>query len=743
MANKKISELTTISSINDADILPIVDYSILTTRKTTVAQLRDYMVPVAAGFDGYVQFNNDGYFGADAGFRWDNVYKTLQITDGYSTTILGVDGVSTVDINNSGSSAGIYGDLSIQINDAISNDARVGAYTVTTIPTVVTSAYLSSHTTAAAGSFYGIANSGRTELVMHAGQSSTTNLIRSDNSNGLAIYHDNVENLRATATTLYVNNNYSNLDFNIRGDGYRDNLFLVDGGLCRVGINRSAGTHGATLDVDNLINAEKPLLIRDDGYEVFSILDGGGIQIAEQSAPSTPPSGFGCIYEKTNNRLYFKNDLGTEYDLLSTPAAPGGVDNNVQFNDSSAFGGQAGFAYIKSTGRLGLSPTGLASAPDSGTMLHVRGGLAGFGNDPPVIRLEQVWSGAGGEYARYEITGGGGQSYWSAYGPTYGGSWNGTLGKAGSVGIENAGSSKLVLSTTAGGRVFIGGNGGSGAYGVIVDAANNVVMGSAGENAGGTVSATAMLEIRGAGGTPALIVNETGSDSDFRVETDGYTHALFVDANNTIMGANGAIGCFTTNPQSGVDIKTSQGLRRENVIDMTYSVSDSDYLIAYSAIASPRSVYLLSAIGRTGRIIEIKDESGSAIYYPITITPYGSETIDGAATLPINRAYGYAKLYSDGYSWHVLNLSSAGGATSQQESVTTQTIIDTDTALTDTLNSTPTNNASVILILNGIFQRQGAGFDYTISGSTITWLASTGTAVNMTTSDVLIAIYTS
>jgi len=89
------------------------------------------------------------------------------------------------------------------------------------------------------------------------------------------------------------------------------------------------------------------------------------------------------------------------------------------------------------------------------------------------------------------------------------------------------------------------------------------------------------------------------------------------------------------------------------------------------------------------------------------------------------------------------NALGSSGGTPQQESVTTENITGTDTALADTLNNTPTSDAAVTLYLNGILQIQGAGNDYSISGSTITWLASTGTAVDMDTTDVLIAIYES
>lgn len=81
--------------------------------------------------------------------------------------------------------------------------------------------------------------------------------------------------------------------------------------------------------------------------------------------------------------------------------------------------------------------------------------------------------------------------------------------------------------------------------------------------------------------------------------------------------------------------------------------------------------------------------------------------------------------------------------TDNQESVTTQNITGTDTAITDTLNAVPISDASVKLYLNGILQRQGAGNDYSIASQTLTWLASTGTAVDMDTTDILDAVYLS
>lgn len=76
-----------------------------------------------------------------------------------------------------------------------------------------------------------------------------------------------------------------------------------------------------------------------------------------------------------------------------------------------------------------------------------------------------------------------------------------------------------------------------------------------------------------------------------------------------------------------------------------------------------------------------------------------------------------------------------------QETLTSEAITGTDTALADTLTHTPLSSASVLLFLNGQLMRQGAGADYSISGSTITWLASSGTAPDLAVSDELVAAY--
>jgi len=61
-----------------------------------------------------------------------------------------------------------------------------------------------------------------------------------------------------------------------------------------------------------------------------------GAQYKEIAAPATPPTGFGVIYTKTDNHLYFKNDAGTEYDLLAYLIGGGTLLSLTDFPDSYA-----------------------------------------------------------------------------------------------------------------------------------------------------------------------------------------------------------------------------------------------------------------------------------------------------------------------------------------------------------------------------------------------------------------------
>jgi hypothetical protein len=60
------------------------------------------------------------------------------------------------------------------------------------------------------------------------------------------------------------------------------------------------------------------------------------VTFLESSAPSTPASTLGYLYEKTDGKVYFKNDGGTEYDL--TTSGGGGFSEESDIKDTGGAG---------------------------------------------------------------------------------------------------------------------------------------------------------------------------------------------------------------------------------------------------------------------------------------------------------------------------------------------------------------------------------------------------------------------
>lgn len=84
----------------------------------------------------------------------------------------------------------------------------------------------------------------------------------------------------------------------------------------------------------------------------------GTVTIAEQAAPATPATGYGVMYPKTDGKLYWKDDAGTEYDLTAT-AAPGSGITSLGVSGS----GQTGSTQTLAVGTSG-SDFNISSASD-------------------------------------------------------------------------------------------------------------------------------------------------------------------------------------------------------------------------------------------------------------------------------------------------------------------------------------------------------------------------------------------
>ncbi len=87
---------------------------------------------------------------------------------------------------------------------------------------------------------------------------------------------------------------------------------------------------------------------------------------------------------------------------------------------------------------------------------------------------------------------------------------------------------------------------------------------------------------------------------------------------------------------------------RRAVANTATTLSATDFLIAYTSLTATRAVTLPSATSVAGQHFVIKDESGSAGSFVITIVG----TVDGVINpVAVNTAYGKFRIYSNGTGW--------------------------------------------------------------------------------------------
>jgi hypothetical protein len=88
----------------------------------------------------------------------------------------------------------------------------------------------------------------------------------------------------------------------------------------------------------------------------------------------------------------------------------------------------------------------------------------------------------------------------------------------------------------------------------------------------------------------------------------------------------------------------------------TYSVLAADYFIAcrYSQIGAQQlTLPIINITTSKGKMYNVVDTSGNAYNYNITITPSGSNKINGQASVKINGNYGSLSIFSDGINWFI------------------------------------------------------------------------------------------
>lgn len=187
---------------------------------------------------------------------------------------------------------------------------------------------------------------------------------------------------------------------------------------------------------------------------------------------------------------------------------------------------------------------------------------------------------------------------------------------------------------------------------------------------GGSAARTFSMERVGSGNGNALTVQSGGGQSGSSNRNSGDLNLQCGTATGNGSG-NVVIKAVAANQGSGTTDRTPAtvatfggkalalacGLRlnRTAVADTAYSMVEGDCYIEVTSLTAARTITLLAAAtAGSGCMVIIKDSSGSAGTYSITVDGNGAETIDGDATAVISSDYGSLTLICNGTSWAVV-----------------------------------------------------------------------------------------
>lgn len=398
----KISALPSASAITSDDYIPIVDVGTLTTQRATAQNILNY-INASASFQpsgtygnitGSVALNQIAYGSAANTIQGSNNLK-------FDGTGLYVTGSATILSSVSDTVLSLVGGTLTTQKNAFLTTATLpnpGSTTeIATLSSISTSGAGSSHLQAIRVGLAGSASgTGRYVSISVNSEvpNTATNQITDMNGGGLVGIHARAAS--GTSNTAlygfaYNNGNNGDGNSNTRSIGV---LGIVDlnqshASATSVGVygtvNVTTGTgpvvggmftlYGASdsigslqrsaIIVDNAATTGSSFISRDGGVNTFLIPDGGFVEMAKLSAPSTPSSGFGRFYA-SGSAVYFKNDSGTEFNLTSTGSVSSvaGPNNSIQFNMSGSQSGSSNLTFDATTGLVLNSLTSFRMDPN-------------------------------------------------------------------------------------------------------------------------------------------------------------------------------------------------------------------------------------------------------------------------------------------------------------------------------------------------------------------------------------------
>lgn len=84
-----------------------------------------------------------------------------------------------------------------------------------------------------------------------------------------------------------------------------------------------------------------------------------------------------------------------------------------------------------------------------------------------------------------------------------------------------------------------------------------------------------------------------------------------------------------------------------------YTVTSSDEVVLVDTTTGPKMIMLPASSGscKSGRVVYIKDYSGTSLTNPITIKGQPGKSIDGESFAMLNGGYSHVQIVYDGTNW--------------------------------------------------------------------------------------------
>jgi hypothetical protein len=151
------------------------------------------------------------------------------------------------------------------------------------------------------------------------------------------------------------------------------------------------------------------------------------------------------------------------------------------------------------------------------------------------------------------------------------------------------------------------------------------------------------------GGARAFeFINNAGGGSIFNIKNSAGTTKISLGSGVSAIHAASLVISSPTIFTGLITQSAGVAFTRRSVADSSTTLRVTDFLIAFTLLNAGRKVTLPSAASAAGQHFVIKDESGSAGRFLITIVGTVDGTINPTA---VNTAYGKYKIYSNGTSW--------------------------------------------------------------------------------------------